>query len=350
MREFIRADAWIGLCDLIDELGGDSADVLKSSGLSPEQLSPVDRYLPTSCFIATLKYAVASTGRKDFGMLLGLRRQLTSIGVVGLALANGENWRSIIAVAQRIGHVANPLISYQLAPTSRPGAEMIAVIPSDAADPDYHQVVERTVGFILTSARNLVRPDIVPLAVHFAHDRIADMDAYRAVLGVAPDFNQPASGLVVTTEDLDRPIASRSNEISKMALSYLEAQGLTRDNELLRAAQTSARALVELRAGGASELARTLGMELRTLQRRLKDEDATVEGVFDDARRSLLERLLIDDVHTNAQIAHALGYSSEATLNRNCKRWFGDTPSSVRSMLVAAAHDEGVMHNGNGQS
>ncbi len=337
MSDFIRADAWIGLCDLIDELGGDSSAVLAASGLSGDDLLPVDRYLPMTRFIATLNHAVESTGRKDFGLRLGQRRQLTHIGVVGLAMANGDNWRSIIDIAARIGHIANPLVTYAVEPGPHAGAQFIWVDDRGASVADHEQAIERTTTFILRSARNLVRPDFVPLGVHFRHDQMAGSEAYVDALGVMPLFNQPKNGLIVATEDLDRAILSRSSELRKLALSYLEDSGLIEKDDLLRAAEISARSLVELGAGTADDLAQALEIEKRTLQRRLKQHGVTIEQLLDDARRSLVERLLTDGVHTISQIAYALGYATPAPLTRNCKRWFGDTPANLRKRYVSEA-------------
>lgn len=334
MSDYIRADTWIGFCDLIDEFGGDSKAVLAASNISPDDLVPVDRYLPMSRFIAMLNHAVESTGRLDFGLQFGTRRRLTQVGVVGLAMQNGVNWRSIIDIGVKVGRIANPLVTARLEACEAPDAYFLWMDDTGCPLPDREQGVERTVAFTISTARSLVRPDFKPLAVQFEHDQIAGLDAYEAVLGVTPTFGHRRTGLIISADDIDRPIASADPAVGSVAMAYLESQNLIEAGDLVRAARLTARSLVELRETSAENLAAALGVEVRTLQRKLKDGGTTIETAFDDARRALAERLLTDNVHSLEQIAELLGYGNASTLTRNCKRWFGLTPAKARIALA----------------
>lgn len=337
MENFIRADAWIGFCELIDEFGGDHASVLEASGLTQDDLLPVDRYLPMTRFIDMLNHAVESTGRLDFGLQLGLRRHLSQVGAVGLAMQNGANWRSIVDIGVKVGRIANPLVTARLRPADAEGFEFLWMDDSAAKVPDMQQGMERTVAFTIATAKRLVRPDFVPVAIQFRHARIAPLDDYVAALGIAPTFEQPRTGLLIETKDIDRPILTADPELGGAAMAYLERQNLIAAGDTLRAARLTARSLVELGDASSANLARALGTEVRTLKKLLKDEGTGIESLFDEARRSLVQRLLEDNLHSIAEISDLLGYSSPSTLNRNCNRWFGASPAQIRASSPESA-------------
>lgn len=330
MSDYIRADAWIGVCELIEELGGRADEVLAASGLNREDLQPVERYVPMHRFLATLNNAVISTGRADFGLRVGLNRHVSDLGVVGLALANCQTWREAVDVGARIGAISNPLATFSTIDHSTPGEEMIWIDDSAATLPHREQAMERMVTLILSFARSLVQPDLRPTGVHFRHPRIAPVERYVAAIGVEPEFGQPRTGLIVKSTQLDAQIPTSNTELGGAAIQYLEATGQIDENEFLRAARITARTLIELGEASPQALAQTIGVDLRTLQRRLKEEGSSPAGIFDQARRSFAQRLLADNLHSLAQISHLLGYATPDSFNRNCKRWFGDTPGNLR--------------------
>lgn len=82
------------------------------------------------------------------------------------------------------------------------------------------------------------------------------------------------------------------------------------------------------------QVARSLGIHARTLQRRLCKVGLTFETLRDEARRTLAVRLLARrDLHIS-EIVGRLGYSAPAVLSRSCRRWFAATPREMRRHLA----------------
>jgi AraC-like DNA-binding protein len=76
-------------------------------------------------------------------------------------------------------------------------------------------------------------------------------------------------------------------------------------------------------------------MHPRTLQRRLKKEGTTFEGLKDEARRDLARRYLSQPELPLTQIAALLDYSELSALGRSCRRWFDATPQQFRGRLLS---------------
>jgi AraC-like DNA-binding protein len=80
----------------------------------------------------------------------------------------------------------------------------------------------------------------------------------------------------------------------------------------------------------AAEIAKALGLSMRTLQRRLTIAGASYEAVLDGVRRASAEALLPDEGLDLAEIAYRLGYSEHSAFTRAAIRWFGVPPSRMR--------------------
>jgi AraC-like DNA-binding protein len=82
-------------------------------------------------------------------------------------------------------------------------------------------------------------------------------------------------------------------------------------------------------------VAKALGLTVRSLQRRLKDEGTSFQAVREDVRRTLAQRYL-DDGLAIAEISFLLGFSEPSAFFRAFKRWTGMTPIESRAQRRAA--------------
>jgi AraC-like DNA-binding protein len=79
--------------------------------------------------------------------------------------------------------------------------------------------------------------------------------------------------------------------------------------------------------------ARIAGTSVRTLQRRLNQQEVTYSGLIDDLRHDLAIYLLSNSQKTAATISRELGYRDPAIFTRAFRRWTGQTPSQYRALL-----------------
>ncbi|OED49163.1 AraC family transcriptional regulator [Rhodobacteraceae bacterium (ex Bugula neritina AB1)] len=79
------------------------------------------------------------------------------------------------------------------------------------------------------------------------------------------------------------------------------------------------------------EIAKTLGMSISTLGRKLSKEGTTYKQLLADIRKRLAEQYLDDPKLNLSEIAFALGYSDQAAFTNAYKSWTGHSPGSVRT-------------------
>ena len=77
-------------------------------------------------------------------------------------------------------------------------------------------------------------------------------------------------------------------------------------------------------------VARSLGLSVRSLRRRLADEATTYNALAREALVALAKQFLENEQRTLQETAYALGFSDTSAFHRAFKHWTGTTPSSYR--------------------
>lgn len=82
--------------------------------------------------------------------------------------------------------------------------------------------------------------------------------------------------------------------------------------------------------GSGADVAQTLALHQRTLNRRLRVEGTTFQQVLDRVRFAVAKELLEDSTASMSKIAFALGYADDVSFIRAFRRWTGTTPGAWR--------------------
>lgn len=145
---------------------------------------------------------------------------------------------------------------------------------------------------------------------------------------------QKADRIAVTFAAVDaaRPFLTAN---AKM-WDFFEPELRQRLSQLEESATSSDRvrgALLELLpSGGASlpQVSKKLAVSPRTLQRRLKAEDQSFQGVLDATREELARHYLEASKMSGAEISFLLGYEEPSSFYRAFHAWTGTTPEKAR--------------------
>ena len=81
----------------------------------------------------------------------------------------------------------------------------------------------------------------------------------------------------------------------------------------------------------AEQVASSLHLSLRSLQRRLAEEDSSYEQLLLQTREELARSYLQDPRHAISEIAYLLGYADASCFTRAFRRWTGMAPSVYRA-------------------
>ena len=183
----------------------------------------------------------------------------------------------------------------------------------------------------LTLCRETTTPGLTPLRVQLAHEREGSIDSLVQHFGVVPVFGAEIDGMQFSGVDIDRPTAVGDPAIWRFFTDHLDSALPDAAEPPLE--QKVVEEIAKLLSGGVphlSDIAASLAMGPRTLQRRLSDRGRTYQALVDEARRQLAQQLVSGSRYTLSEIAFLTGFSEQSAFTRAFKRWSGQTPGAYR--------------------
>jgi AraC-like DNA-binding protein len=185
--------------------------------------------------------------------------------------------------------------------------------------------------FWIALARIGTRTQIQPLRLTTPHPP-TDSHAFRNYLGCAIEAD-PTQTIIFTAADASRPFLTANESMWHV----FEPELRRRLDQLDRNSSTSERvqaALIELLPTGAtamSDVAHSLAVSSRTLQRRLHEEGTSYQATLNTTRHALAHHYLRNDAMTVGQISFLLGYENPTSFYRAFHTWTGQTPERART-------------------
>ncbi len=213
-------------------------------------------------------------------------------------------------------------------------ASLRVVVESEAPAPASHELC---FALVTAQARQLSATPFRPSSVDFTHRAPGDIAPYRRWFDAPVRFGAPATQIVMSRGALDASLVSADPALLAILTRAADDLARARRDEPLVTAQVKRVLREALRSDDAdiARVARRLGLTTRSLQRRLKDEGASFQGVREAVRRELADRYLDDDLSLT-EISFLLGFSEPSAFFRAFKRWTGLTPVERRAQRRVA--------------
>lgn len=324
------------LFDLAAERGLDQRRLLEIAGVAAGDLSDLDSRAPASCMIDAYRWVAERLGDSDFGLAIGAGYRARNLGLVGHVMRHSSNLRHAFERLVRYRRWVIETLEVELV-TSRSTLELIET--PDIRLGSMRHVCDDYLGSALAIARELTGRELVPLSVSFYYPKPTSIDAHERHFRCPLTFGAGRGRLVFSAVDADRAVIGADSEL----LVYLDRHAEDVMAGLGTAGSFSERVRrflwAKISAGTQPTLesaARELAVSERTLQRRLRAEEATFGGLVEGFRSRLARALLHDKSLAIYEVAYLLGYSEPSAFNRAFRRWTGSSPRQFRARSAAA--------------
>ena len=198
---------------------------------------------------------------------------------------------------------------------------------------DRHQM-EFWVTSLVRICRQLTNRHLLPSRVRLVHRRNGGVATLEKFLGCEVEFGADTDEVAFPETVKQLPVVCADAHLNKLLIKYCdEARSHRKAGRLTcRVAVENAIApLLPHGKAGVGEIARQLGMSLRTLQRRLRSEGLTFDGILSELRCDLAKRYLQEKDLPISRVAWLLGYREAGGFARAFKRWTGRTPREARA-------------------
>jgi len=325
----IRSASLTNYAEVARKCGLDPARMLREFGLPARALEDPEVVVPLDGVRALLEASAERSGEEAFGLLMAETRRLSSLGPLGLLIREQPTAR--LALEALVEHGKRLNESLHLTIEDAADVVVLRELMVVGHGGPVRQGTELAIGVAFRTLQQLLGTEWRPRRVCFAHDPPADRAVHERVFGRNVEFGHDFNGIVCAKADLARPNPHADPELAKLAQRMLDTQ---------RAARAQAGIVEEVRGLVVALLgtgtctidraAQHLGVDRRTIHRRLSREGETFSSIVDTVRRELAERYLRDK-RSLAEVAMLLGFSASSGFSHWYRRQYDATPSSRRA-------------------
>lgn len=317
MRYLIRSASLTNYVTLARSVGLDPYRMLASVRLDRSCLLDPDTRIPADAVGRLLESSARVSGCEDFGLRMAETRHLSNLGPLGLVVKESPTLRDMLDTLVRYMRLHNESLFLRVEEHGRT-VVIVQDLGATVANP-VRQAIELAIGVTFRILQTFLGPDWRPLRVCFVHGPPADLRTHRRVFtGTPVDFRAELNGIVCRASDLARPIPRADPVLARYARQYIDSlaagSGTTfRDQvrQLVHTLLPSGQCAVE-------RIAQHLGIDRRTVHRRLAREGTTFSALVDGVRDDLARRHVAEGDRALSDIAELLGFSALSAFSR----WF----------------------------
>lgn len=315
-----RSAGLTGYLELARELGFDAYKLAAALGVPAAALTDPDLKISSLGISRMYDEAARLSGADDFALRIAERRRLPNLGLTSFLAREQSTLRQALKIIAQYVWLQNEAFSLHVEE-----ADDLALLKFVMAAPIGRQQADLVVGVSLSVMRGLLGDAWRPLDVCFTHAAPANLDAYRRVFGCLPSFEQDFLGLVIRRDELDSPIASTNSAAPKPVVQAERRVALS----------DRVRDLITLMLPGGDctvdQIAQRMGMDRRTLYRRLAAEGASFSEILDLTRCAHAESLLTNGEPPLQNVSDQLGFPSLRAFDRWFRRRFNCTADEYRA-------------------
>jgi len=335
-QAILRIGATLGVPDVLRELRtGPSENALLPEFNSTLFGSP-DNRISLSARGRLLERCVKITGCPYFGLLVGSRSRLESLGLVGVLAKHSPDVGSALRNLCRHFFLHADGVSLQLHVDG--GAATLSYRITEPRIPGVDQTGDGAVAAMLNVMRDLCGNDFKAIEARFAHGRPKILEPYKKILGVHLEFDAENYGLVFSVTWLSRPLPPTESALARLILDKVAEQERAHARSFPDQVQAVMRTAVTFDHARADRLAKLFDMHVRTFHRRLAEHGVSHQELLDKTRFEVACELLERTSQKLPQIADILGYAELRSFIRAFKRWSGITPSEWRKRRSIVEH------------
>jgi AraC-like DNA-binding protein len=329
----VRLGTSVAIPAVLRELGLDPVEVFQEAGVDLKLFEDPDNIISYAARNHLVEVCVARSGCRHFGLLIGQRVGLPSIGLAGYLVRHSPDIGTALESLVRYFHLHTHGAAITLEKSNGVALMSFNILQPNTEACD--QVGDGAVAILFNSLQSLCGQDWRPRELLFAHRKPENIEPFRKFFQAPLRFDAETHGVAFHSEWLAKPVQNADPDLYRMLrkqVQALEAEDTQDFPGRVRRVLRSA-----LLTGHANEerIADLFSMNSRTLRRRLQVSGTSFIEVADQARYEMAKQLLETSTQNVASVASTLHYADASSFTRAFKRWSGTTPCAWRSARLA---------------
>ncbi len=320
----------LNLLDLLREKGFSEKQIFSDLDLSPNGIRGPDSQMTYPQSRALICRAIALTDNPSIGLEYGRRINITGSGMFGLGVLACNTIAESLHLSSRATAAFNPAVHFEISNDDENYYLNIEeVYPWEGAA---RVMVETCFSIIQTIAETLFPEHAGRVGYEMAYEAQMDKSSYEQYLAGSITFRATRNRVILPIDICRQRLPFSNHRILEQTENWLEKtiENLHNNQQSLLIPIRNIMEENLEQVPSMDEIAETLHMSSRTLNRRLKEMGTNYKELISDVRKNKAMVLLTNPNYSVDEVAYSLGYSNASNFTKAFKLWTGNTPSVYR--------------------
>lgn len=323
----VKSSALMGFQTLCRSLHINPIEMLAAEGLSSTVLRTPDLMIAYDSLAHVLNHTADVADYPLFGLEMSKYQGLKTFGPLGLLASQSSTVAGSLEIIEKYFHFHASGVIMNLVPHGKD----IHLCLDIMIDPSISQ--EQLLEMSLALGYNVLcefSPEFASQTrIHFRHRALAESEEYSAITRAKLCFDQDRDALVFPACLLELIPQPASEDVKNYLEAFLERESQGHEQPLQHKVSKLIYELIPTGEATLTTIAPMLGMNVRTLQRELRQAGTEFRTVLDEVRFEIA-RTALEQNHSITDVALNLGYSELSAFSRAFKRWSGVPPQRWR--------------------
>lgn len=309
--------------------GCDPAPLFAAAGIDMADATDPNIRISTVRMQTLWHLAVEKTGIPEFGLVAVNQFQPAVLQGLGFAWLASNSLDDALGRLVRYSRIINVLPDFSLE-DSGDTIDLVIRVP-DLGQDFAHAATDAGMGVFLRMCQITAGTNIMPVRAIFQRPTPVDTAPYVSMFGPNIEFGAEAHRLCFDKELADTHLPTANPELARLndqaVIDYLARYDRSSITMQVRSK------IIECLPDGRpnqGEIAETLHTSLRSLQRRLRDEETTFKDLLSETQQELAMHYIRETHRSIGEITYLLGFSEPSNFTRAFKRWTGKSPAEYR--------------------
>jgi AraC-like DNA-binding protein len=324
--ELIKATTLTGFSTLVKELNADPRTLMAKARISPLLLENPDSYIPFKDYCRLMELAAQTTKIPEFGLLLGEKQNLSTLGIIGLALQQAQSHAEAMDLYSRYFHMHNQCATISMSSTG--GISQLTHTTNTVEHYPHTQAKLKSLCTVVSVLRLQYGESWHPIKVCFDFSPIGNRRTMSKILRSPIAYDQPESCVLFQTQSVDASFSgpNKNSFLQSILHHYLDTMNDRVGHDLSSRVIELIKTTLMTGQCNKEKISEILSLNPRTLQRRLALENTDFRSLLNSVRKDAAQHYLLSTNLSVTEIAEILGYRDLSAFSRAFKHWYGVSP------------------------
>lgn len=320
----------IVLAEMLQERGFSQQVILYSTGINCSLLESVDNQINIEQFLKMMQRATELLGNPTAGLEFGKRLGFSGHDYLSLGFIANQTFSALLQFFQRCLPILNPAVEFTIhSDTNSVHVDIERALDWKGTEPF---IIDTTFSLFSSISKAFDHSICQRLCYHFRLPE-NNRDIYQSELIGQLHFNTPYNRITFPRDFCEKRLTMHNPSAVKQAESALLQQLKLVGNpyhemyNMLKGMITSKKCGDML---SLQEVAKSLNVSPRTLNRRFQDIGTNFKAVINEVRKDLAISYLTAGATSIEEVSFKLGYKDVSSFSKAFKGWSGHLPSHYK--------------------